>query len=514
MDPASAASSATGVGTQAVATSSATASGGFQYTPPSYLLRASDTTNRPWNYGANNDEGEFYGSGGGGGGGNRNNGENSGENEYDLPQEQRPQTRRESNVDAHFHQRVRTKQSRYRDIISGSDETTETTECSSGQENDDDDDDDDDSVLLAAANVDSTLLIAAKENAANNNSFARVRSEKLHMSQASQNNKARINRKERITGHTKPNPIKLRSASEPVDAETVRSLRAHRLRSSLLKQTPDEFDIQTKLELRRLQSRKDDEQQENERASLAASDEFSVQQQKSELENERKAIEKERKALAIAKEEASYALKRSSQINDERRGQRELDAIIEMNRLEDEKITRRREEQQRNRSSSNSRRSKKNNNNRSMKTKTFNNEGSGDDDMTIFDLDNDFAFLNDLSGIVRDSGLMRGCLSVTTGCFGNACNDETILKDTIIIENNDNDNNVTATKSKSKSSTESKSTVTMFSKPALVPCSDTSHSDIEGDDNDNGNVDNGNKNVTNKNDHSLRHSRLYAKYRV
>jgi hypothetical protein len=528
MDPARAAS-ATGVGTPVVATSSTS---GFQYTPPSYLLRASDTTNRPWNYGKGvDDEGDFYGSG------NNNRGES--ENEYDLPQEQRPQTRRESYVDAHFHQRVRTKQSRYRDIITGSETTeTETEGCSNHdyveQENyANDDDDEDDSVLLAAANVDSTLLLA-KENA--NNSFARVRSEKLHMTQASQNNTARMNRKERITGHSnKPNPLKLRSTSEPIDAETVRSLRAHRLRSNLLKPSSDDFDLQTKLELRRLQSRKDDEQQENERSSLAASDisEFSVRQQRErkELDNERKAIQEERKALIMAKEEASYALKRAAQINEERRKQRELDAIIEMNRLEDEKITKRREQRRSNsnsNSNSNSRRRISKNNNRSMKTKSFNNDygananananaNADNDDMTIFDLDNDFAFLNDLSGIVRDSGLMRGCLSVTTGCFGNndaGCsgNDETIttaLQDNIIDNNN---NKITKSNLKSKL-TKSKSKSKTISAPDLVPCSDTSSSDIEGE-NGEGIVDHSNKNETNNNVNSLRRSRLSAQYRV
>ena len=332
MDPVRAASAESG---------GASSSGGFQYTPPSYLLRASDTTNRPWNYGNssanNNNEGDFYGSGGNNRNNNNNDGESS-ENEYDLPQEQRPQTRRESYVDAHFHQRVRTKQSRYRDIITGVEEISETTETTTSTESD-------------------------------------------------------------YVSNKKPNPIKSRSVSAPsnIDAETVRNLRAHRLRSSLLKPTSDDYDLQTKLELRRLKARKEDAEQSEraERVSIAASDEIMA------LENERKTIQEERKALAIAKEEAFYALKRASQINEERRKQRELDAIIEMNRLEDEKITKRRE-QRRRRS-----RSKNKNNRSTMKTKSFNNNDN-DDDFTLFDLDNDFAFLNDISGIVRDSSLMKG----------------------------------------------------------------------------------------------------------
>ncbi|OEU12829.1 hypothetical protein FRACYDRAFT_270484 [Fragilariopsis cylindrus CCMP1102] len=212
------------------------------------------------------------------------------------------------------------------------------------------------------------------------------------------------------------------------------------------------------------------------------------------LENERKTIQEERKALAIAKEEAFYALKRASQINEERRKQRELDAIIEMNRLEDEKMTKRREQRRRRRS-----RSKNSNNRSTMKTKSFNNTDN-DDDFTLFDLDNDFAFLNDISGIVRDSSLMKGCLSVTTGCFGTGtCNDlSSDCKDTII----DNNNNTA---------------------PDLVRCSDTSHSDIEGDENNNGGENgeniigegfgNSNQNETN-NGSSLRRSRLSAQYRV
>jgi len=287
----------------------------------------------------------------------------------------------------------------------------------------------------------------------------------------------------------KPNSLKLRSVSAPsnIDAETVRNLRAHRLRSSLLKPTSDDYDLQTKLELRRLKARKDDSERA-ERASLAAESDIS---ERMALENERKTIQEERKALAIAKEEATYALKRASQINEERRKQRELDAIIEMNRLEDEKITKRRE-QRRRRS-----RSKNNNNRSTMKTKSFNNTDN-DDDFTLFDLDNDFAFLNDISGIVRDSSLMKGCLSVTTGCFGN-CNDiSSDCKDTII----DNNNNTA---------------------PDLVRCSDTSHSDIEGDESNNGGENgeniigegfgNSNQNETN-NGSSLRRSRLSAQYRV
>jgi len=250
-------------------------------------------------------------------------------------------------------------------------------------------------------------------------------------------------------------------------------------------------------------------------------------------------------------------LQRASQINNERRKQRELNAIIEMNRIEDEKYLKRRsnEQQQQQRirnssrssSSSSSRNRSNNNKTKTMKTKSFFNNDCGngangnDDDMTIFDLDNDFAFLNDISGIVRDSGLMRGCLSVTTGCFGTTtnssgggndindcygneialCTSTTTAAAAAAAADDDDDDIIDKTNNTARS-TRSARTCT----PDLIPCSDTSSSDIEEGDNNNninnninnncdGNDDNGNNDTDNDNDNnSLRRSRLYAKYRA
>ena len=94
---------------------------GFQYTPPSYLLRASDTTNRPWK--KSEEEGDDV---------------NEQENEYDLAQEDRPQTRRQSHLDAHFQQRVRNKQSRYRTIMKGEAELPEHSHSNGGEDTDED----------------------------------------------------------------------------------------------------------------------------------------------------------------------------------------------------------------------------------------------------------------------------------------------------------------------------------------------------------------------------------------
>mmetsp|Transcript_40238 Transcript_40238/g.45956 ORF Transcript_40238/g.45956 Transcript_40238/m.45956 type:complete len:392 (-) Transcript_40238:112-1287(-) len=339
---------------------------GFNYTPPSYLIRASDSTNRPWNNNLSKDNNAGFG----------NEYDANGENEYDLPQEERPQTRRESYVDAHFHQRVRTKQNRYRDILKGELEvqddgqnggdlsssfgtnSTRSTSCSSrsisnhsivdlstenntgvvvedvphaqqdgpqqgnnGEEErqqqqqhqqgytnlngdhgihqyDVEDEEEDDSVLLAAANVDfrrvqlieqshistnaAQVVVAAKNNADSFEYARMVRSaqqkQHTHMSQAADNAKARSIRKERITMVAlSPTQAQRRRATfngsssdttEAMNAETVRSLRAHRLRSSLLKPTLDEQDHQHKLELRRLKARKEEEAADRRRAQL------------------------------------------------------------------------------------------------------------------------------------------------------------------------------------------------------------------------------------------------------
>ena len=335
---------------------------GFQYTPPSYLLRASDTTNRPWK---NKDDEEVD--------------DYVGENEYDLPQEERPQTSRQSHLDAHFQQRVRNKQSRYRTILKGEADLPEHA---------DGDSDEDDSILAAAKNADS---------------FSDVHSAKLNVEAASYNNQARKNRKERITGM--PSPKRDTSAS---DAENARSLRAHRLRNSLLKQTPDEYDLQEKLEMRRL-ARRDEEaaarRAEREAHKHDPTFENDTISKRKDLQKKRMTEEAEREAMARAKEEAAIALLKAAKLNEERIRQRDRELRLEKERAEEE------------RSSRKERGYKKKNKkyrNKSLRTKNYSgNNSDGDTFMTDFDAENDFAFLNDLSGIVRDSTLVKSCGS----CF-------------------------------------------------------------------------------------------------
>lgn len=338
---------------------------GFQYTPPSYLVRASDSANRPWN---KTEEGE----------GNDN--QYNGENEYDLPQEQRPQTRRESHLDAHFQQRVRNKQSRYRTILSGEADFVEENNNSNNNAGNTGNDDEDDSVIAAAKNADS---------------FADIHSAKLNVQSASTNQQARKIRKERITGISEP-----RSSFENSEAENARNLRAHRLRNSLLKQTSDEYELQAKLEARR-RARKEEEAA----ARRAEREAVANEPNEKELEKKRLALEAEQKALAHAKEEAQVALLRAAELNEERIRQRDRDQLLEQYRQEEEKMYRR--------DKAKKKESKKN---RYMKAKRYSgNASDGDTWMTDFDAENDFAFLNDLSGIIRDSGLVKSCGSCFTG---------------------------------------------------------------------------------------------------
>jgi len=383
---------------------------GFQYTPPSYLARASDTTNRPWSKtdDVGGDDNEY-----------------TGDNEYDLPQEDRPQTRRESHLDAHFQQRVRNKQSRYRTILSG--------EADLPEHSTPEDDEEDDSILAAARNADS---------------FADVHSARLNVESASSNQQARKTRKERITGVSSPK----RSSGTASDAENARNLRAQRLRSSLLKQTPDEWDVQMNLEMRRL-ARKDEEAaaRRAERDALSNDPTFKNDtiSSRKDLEKKRLAFEAEREAMALAKEEAAVALLRAAELNEERIRQRDRD----QRRYEEERLSRRERGFKKKTSKKNAK-----NREKSIQTKNYSGNSStntdGDTFMTDFDAENDFAFLNDLTSMVRDSGILKTCAS----CFG----------DPNGIEDDAN------SFLKSKCSAISKVFV-----PDLSPSSDTSASDAE-----------------------------------
>lgn len=404
-----------------------TTTAGFQYTPPSYLVRARDSTNRPW---SKTEEGD----------GDH---ENTGDNEYDLPQEDRPQTRRESHIDAHFQQRVRNKQSRYRDILAG-DATPVETPLNAAT------DEDEDSVLATARNADS---------------FAEIHLAKLQIQSASTNQQARKIRKERIAG-VPPSPI--RSSSSASNAENARSLRAHRLRNSLLKQTPDEYDVQDKLEMRRL-ARKSEEAaaRRADRDALASDPTFqndTISNTK-DLDQKRLSYEAEREAFAIAKEEAAEALLRAAELNEERIRQRDRNNRLEDYREEEERAARRERGHKKKASKKTTKK-----NRHSMRTKKY--EDDNDTLTTEFDAENDFAFLNDISGIVRDSGILKTCGS----CFGEIADEEETFLKTKCAQ------------------------ISSVFVPDLAPSSDTSASDVDGD----GTADDSK---------SIRRSREYARYR-
>lgn len=398
---------------------------GFQYTPPSYLLRTSDTTNRPWK---KSEEG-----------GDSSNEE---ENEYDLAQEDRPQTRRESHLDAHFQQRVRNKQSRYRTIMKGEAELLEHSQSNEG-----DGTDEDDSILAAAKNADS---------------FADIHSAKLNVQSASKNEQARKGRKERIGVYTPPKI----DSSTASDAETARSLRAHRLRNSLLKQTPDEYDVQQKLEMRRAARREEEAAARKAERDAQNNDptfENDTISNKKDLEKSRLAKKLEKESNARAKEEAALALLKAAKLNEERIRQRDRELRVEKERAEDEKLARRDRGYK-----------KKKNSKKTLRTMNYSGNGSdGETFMTEFDAENDFAFLNDISGIVRDSALVKSCGS----CFNPSTEDD---YETSFLKN------------------KACAAISSVFVPDLVPSSDTSASD---------------DGAVMKDNEAITRSREYARYR-
>lgn len=396
----------------------------FQYTPPSYLLtRTKDTTNKPWrrkHHAANNEEFEFaYACDGE-------------ENEYDLRQEDRPQTRRESYLDAHFHQRVRTKQSRYRDIITG-----RTFSHGEDEDIDVDVDVDADIVTSERESSSSSSSLSWNSNNSHDNRMMSSTSRTGAITSSSyidtENNQPisrRMNRKEQQcrTGILNRNPLQIQihavrttpamsssvstastsmsstastessSTAESkschrrradvdvdVDAETIRSMRAHRLRSSLLKPTSDESDIHTKLEMRRLLKRCCKQQPEKQQQMVgtvcctssapdrkgdgdgdvvgagAGVDESGgrIFQLQAELEHKKLAASlqiTEQKKTAVTydatrrhqqqQEKASELLHRASELNQKRLRQRELDAIFEAEQIEEEQLIKRTQQRQ------------------------------------------------------------------------------------------------------------------------------------------------------------------------
>jgi len=185
-----------------------------------------------------------------------------------------------------------------------------------------------------------------------------------------------------------------------------------------------------------------------------------------------------------------------------------------------------------------------------MKTKSYNSNYNassnasnedGDTFMTEFDVENDFAFLNDLQGIIRDTGLLKTCV---TGCFGD---DNTLPEGVCTVNDNDNNdsNNINNNygygngcgyvKNKKGVTTTSKTTtiqsrtqsamsaVSSMFMPELVPSSDTSASDDEYCTDKNnaaaaaaaaGGHHNTILHSDSNTDGSIRRSRVYAKYRA
>jgi hypothetical protein len=234
---------------------STAAAGGFRYTPPSYLLRTK-VENRPWNDGMNTPHGID-------------------EDEDDrgaMAQEQRP-SRISTNIDAHFQQRVQKKQNRYRDIIKGSDVDGDDTHPTR-------DECEEESILLLTT---ASVLKVESEgwDCHYNNDGSIKKNNNNNNNNASSNNNvaaAREARKQRLMGSSGGGggtvapvaPVAVRtttaaaaapsaSSSAKVtlkDQNMAKTLRAERLRSSL-RQTMEDVDVQTKLELRRLEEKRE-----------------------------------------------------------------------------------------------------------------------------------------------------------------------------------------------------------------------------------------------------------------
>mmetsp|Transcript_15690 Transcript_15690/g.27275 ORF Transcript_15690/g.27275 Transcript_15690/m.27275 type:complete len:390 (-) Transcript_15690:151-1320(-) len=218
---------------------------GFRYTPPSYLMKTrGDTTNRPWN--KTNEE----------------------EEDVAMRQEDRP-ARRETTLDAHFQYRVQKKQSRYRNILKGEEdieEQTATTENSSSV----------DSEVQAISDL-----------------------QEQHETQqaAALQTHAREARKQRLSGT--PAATAATPNKSPSDAETARSLRAARLRTSLLQRTPEEIDVQTKLEQRRRQQQEADRLAKLQEAEDQEKEKQMVQEERFKLQQERHALEQAKREAAV-----------------------------------------------------------------------------------------------------------------------------------------------------------------------------------------------------------------------
>mmetsp|Transcript_24133 Transcript_24133/g.57064 ORF Transcript_24133/g.57064 Transcript_24133/m.57064 type:complete len:542 (-) Transcript_24133:165-1790(-) len=325
---------------------------GFRYTPPSYLLKTQAAAqpsatrggcvgnvrmeNRPWV------------------------GDENGVDEYDLgmmPQEQRP-TKNTTNLDAHFQQRVRAKSNRYRTMLkngSGSGNGgREDGEDVEGYNVDDIHDEHQQAVLRAEMNVSSSEPTSTTARATTTAATVEVPVAPTKVAAAASATQAREARKQRLSGGAgasanSTDPASSSSSSSlrtqkrgsavgdvvfgghgidggsPKEdvASTARSLRAARLRGSL-KPSSDEVDLQSKLEMRRIRSQKEDWQYQQQ---------LQKQQSHSNLQAQRASIEEERRR-ALEREQRERETR-------EKIEQDRIDAAIEMahnNRVQSQHI--------------------------------------------------------------------------------------------------------------------------------------------------------------------------------
>lgn len=337
---------------QATETTAASAAG-FRYTPPSYLLKTKDE-NRPWKESVNKDEEE---------------------GDFTMRQEDRP-SRRETQLDAHFQYRVQKKQSRYRNIVKGSD--TEAEDAEEEKKSDD-----------FYYGMEETIVLDSLEQV--------QQTQEAYKKQT----QAREARKQRLSGTPEAKKPTASASSGDSQADSVRSMRAARLRTSLLQRTPGEIDMQTKLEERR-QKQKEEElllkQQKGQSPDMKTESLASVEEERRKLEQERRALEEAKREATIhlakqwQKQQAQYRRRAVEQNNNTDSDNEEDDSLEEMLNTKPKKKSVKRLSRRKKGSS------RRSNIKRSSTIDEF-----------------DFAFMDDFSHLLRESGLLSGCVGQ---CFG------------------------------------------------------------------------------------------------
>jgi hypothetical protein len=388
---------------------------GFRYTPPSYLLKTKDE-NRPWR--GEQQGGESNNSSGGGGPPvtttttDDHNHNHTDEGEYAMRQEDRP-VRKETSIDAHFMNRVQKKQSRYRNILLGREEAETTTETKTKNSPDDDDDDDDDLLYTSADDL--------------------QEAQKTHQAALLQG-QAREARKQRLSNGGIPDKTKKTTKKPGPDesvADAARTLRAARLRTSLLQKTPDEVDVQAKLEVRRRRQKEQEERLKLEEEQLQRTREELQTRQAERFEQERRALEEERRALEQAKREATLQLAQQWQQTTQQQQQpqqpqpkpktsrpssRDVDSGTEEDDSLEEVLNpshKKKGTTMNHHHNSTSRLTRRQRLQRLRRRNSSSGRTSADHSEYV--ADQDFAFLDDLSHMWRDSGFLTGCVGQ---CFG------------------------------------------------------------------------------------------------